>query len=154
MSSRTDRKHLVCRAEDLPSGERVVVELEGRSVGVFNVDGRYFALRNRCPHQGAALCLGNVVGRLDSDEPGDIRYDRAEPYLRCPWHGWEFDMDTGQSWFDPRRMRTQAYPVSVERHGPPDDAPTSGGRQPGPHVADTYSVTVEDEYVFVTLERK
>ena len=63
--------------------------------------------------------------------------------VRCPWHGWEFDLRTGQSWFDPERTRVRSYRVSVENAGEP---------VPGPYVAERYGVTVEDSYVVVDLE--
>ena len=55
-------RHFVCRAEELRPGARVVRDLGGRSVGVFNVGGSFYALHNRCPHRGGALCLGPVTG--------------------------------------------------------------------------------------------
>src|SRR5687768_15644000 len=50
--------HFVCRTDELPPGERKIVSANGRSIGVFNVGGRYYALRNLCPHRAAPLCLG------------------------------------------------------------------------------------------------
>ena len=47
---------------DLASGERRLVDVEGRSIGIFNVNGEYYALHNRCPHMGGALCAGPVTG--------------------------------------------------------------------------------------------
>ena len=79
------------------------MEVAGRSIGVFNLDGAYFALRNRCPHQGGPLCLGRLSGMLTSPRPGEYEYQRDGEILRCPWHGWEFDLRTGQSWIDPVR---------------------------------------------------
>jgi len=63
--------------------------------------------------------------------------------LRCLWHGWEFDLRTGQSWFDPRQVRVRSYPVSVE----PDDP----GRARGPYIAETYPVTIEAQYLVVEV---
>ena len=50
--------HVVSLIDDLPPGGRKVVEVNGRGIVVFNVDGEFFALLNRCPHQGAGLCGG------------------------------------------------------------------------------------------------
>ena len=68
----------------------------------------------------------------------------GEMLIRCPWHGWEFDLRTGQSWFDPERTRVRSYRVTVENAGEP---------VPGPYVAERYGVTVEDSYVVVDLGR-
>jgi nitrite reductase/ring-hydroxylating ferredoxin subunit len=88
------RKLVIGRAEDLPPGERMIVDVDGHSIGVFNVDGKLFALLNRCPHQGAALCQGTVTRVLEADQPGAYRYDVGRPLLQCPWHSWEFDLRT------------------------------------------------------------
>jgi 3-phenylpropionate/trans-cinnamate dioxygenase ferredoxin subunit len=105
---------VVARAEEIPPGERKIVEISGRSIGVFNLDGRYYALRNRCPHQGGPLCRGFQFGSLRSARPGDYEYSEPGAIIRCPWHGWEFDIRTGRSWFDPERQRVRAYPAAVE----------------------------------------
>jgi 3-phenylpropionate/trans-cinnamate dioxygenase ferredoxin subunit len=60
--------------------------------------------------------------------------------LRCAWHGWEFDMRNGQSWFDPQRVKIRTYPVVIE------DGETLAK---GPYVAETFPVHVEDSYVIV-----
>ena len=106
-------RHVVCTTDDLPPGARRIVEVDGRSIGVFNVAGDYLAIRNRCPHQGGPLCEGVQVGELTSDLPGDYEYSRPGEIIRCPWHGWEFDLRTGASWFDPARRRVRSYKVEV-----------------------------------------
>jgi len=119
--------HVVARVDELPPGERRIVEVEGRSIGVFNVGGEFFALRNRCPHQGGPLCLGRTSGFLIGESPGEYRYSRAGEILRCPWHGWEFDVLTGRSVFNPHKLRVRSYEVTVE----PDEAHGQNG-QNGP----------------------
>ena len=59
-------KVVVCKVEDLPPGERKIVKAGPRSIGVFNVYGEYYAIRNSCPHQGGPLCVGTR-----SDAPGE-----------------------------------------------------------------------------------
>lgn len=62
--------------------------------------------------------------------------------MRCSWHGWEFDLRTGKSWCDPRRVRVKNYAVSVE----------PGTRLvEGPYVAETFPVSVEGEYVVIEV---
>jgi nitrite reductase/ring-hydroxylating ferredoxin subunit len=133
-------KHVVAPARDLPPGSRKLVEVEGRAIVIFNIGGEFFALLNRCPHQGGNLCEGKLIGLVESSEPGIYRYSREGEILRCPWHGWEFDVRTGRSWCDPARIRTKTYEVGVEP-----------GRSlvEGPYRAETFTVTVEEEYVVV-----
>src|SRR5688572_573643 len=127
-------KHVVGTVDEIPPGGRKIVEVSGRSIGVFNVGGRYFALRNSCPHQGGPLCLGPTVGLATADAPGRILYERDGEILRCPWHGWEFDLATGRSVFDPNRTRVRAYPVEVASL-----------------QAETYPVEIEREAVVVVI---
>lgn len=139
-------RYVVCEASELPPGTRRIVDIGGRSVGVFNVDGRYYALRNTCPHQGAALCTGSVLGTVRSPRPGEYSYDGTRKLLQCPWHGWEFDLATGQSWFDPARTRVKPYDVQVETGM---SITAEDGPVPGPYVVETLRVTVDDDYVVV-----
>jgi nitrite reductase/ring-hydroxylating ferredoxin subunit len=150
-------RYVVATVGEIPPGDRKIVEVAGRSVGIFNLSGEYFALRNRCPHQGGPVCLGRLAGFLQADTPGEYRYSRQGEVLRCPWHGWEFDVRNGQSWYDPVRPRVRRYPVSVEpgvalaeRPDEDPDAPAPG-LQKGPYVAETYPVSIDQQYVVVEI---
>jgi nitrite reductase/ring-hydroxylating ferredoxin subunit len=142
-------RHVVAAAAEIPPGSRKLVEVAGRSIGVFNLGGEFFALRNRCPHQGAPLCTGAVGGCVTASAPGRVEFTRDGEILRCPWHGWEFDLRTGRSWFDPRGTRVKRYEVAVA----PGAAlvPPAPGLEPGPYVAETYPVSVEAAYVVVEI---
>jgi nitrite reductase/ring-hydroxylating ferredoxin subunit len=137
------RRYVVATVDEIQPGERKIVEVDGRSIGVFNVGGEFFALLNRCPHQGGPLCLGNTLGFLRSKGVGEFEYTRPGEVVRCPWHGWEYDLRTGQSWFDPGKVIVRRYDVKVERG--------MDGLQKGPYVAETYPVSVEREYVVVEI---
>ncbi len=111
--AREPRRFFVCPASALRPGTRLVRELDGKSVGVFNVEGRLFALHNRCPHKGGALCLGPVTGTTLPSNDFRYAYGREGHILRCAWHGWEFEIETGRSLVDPR-VRAKTFPVVVE----------------------------------------
>jgi 3-phenylpropionate/trans-cinnamate dioxygenase ferredoxin subunit len=146
-------KYVVAAADEIPPGGRKIVDVGGRSVGVFNVDGEYFALRNRCPHQGGALCEGKLWGSLRATKPGDFEYSATKEILTCPWHGWEFHVRTGQSWCEPRRLRVRRYDVTVEDGNvltAEADAPAEGMVR-GPFVVETYPVTVQGTYIVVEI---
>jgi nitrite reductase/ring-hydroxylating ferredoxin subunit len=133
-------RHIVAPVADIPPGSRKAVQIEGRAIVVFNLDGEFFALSDRCPHRGGPLSQGRLTGLLQSAEPGDYCYTRRGEVIRCPWHSWEFDIRTGKSWCDPERVRARRYAVTVE----------PGARLiEGPYTAETFPVTVEDEYVVV-----
>ena len=135
-------RHVVARVADIPVGKSKQVEVKGRRIGVFNVHGEFFALLDKCPHEGASLCRGRIVGLAESDEPGQYRLSRAGELLRCPWHGWEFDLRTGKSFCDPHNTYVRAYATSVA-HG--------ADVLEGPYVAETFPVTIEDDYIIVEM---
>ena len=104
-------RHVVARTDEIPLGGKKRVAVKGRDIGVFNVKGQYFALANRCPHQGGPLCFGKVTGLAQSSVPGEYHMTRSGEMVKCPWHGWEFDLRTGQSWCDPANTYVKQYPV-------------------------------------------
>lgn len=107
-------RHVVCPAGELPPGSTRIVELRGRSVGVYNVEGELYALRNVCPHHGAPLCLGEVTGRMLPSEPHVYDYGEENTVLRCPWHGYEFRLSDGRSILRPDKLRVRPYRIEVE----------------------------------------
>ncbi len=100
-------------AAELPPGARVIAEVKGRSVGVFNVGGAITAVLNLCPHELAPVCLGRVGGTTLPSAPGEWCWGREGEILACPWHGWEFDLTTGIALTD-AKVRLRRYPVEVE----------------------------------------
>ena len=135
------RKHVVAPLEELPPGTRKLVSVNGRAILVLNVAGELFALIDRCPHRGGSLCEGKLTGLVESSEPGHYDYSRPNEILRCPWHGWEFDIRTGKSRCDPEKVRAASYEVSVE---------AGRGLTEGPYELETFEVAVEKDYVVVT----
>lgn len=136
-------------ASEFPPNTREIIEVGRQSIGVLNVDGEFFALRNHCPHQGAPLCLGQISGTTLPGKPYSYEYGRENEIITCPWHGWEFEIATGASVFNPHRVRVRSYEVTVD--APPD---TCGDFwRPGeddPSIP-TYDVTIEDGWVYVHL---
>jgi 3-phenylpropionate/trans-cinnamate dioxygenase ferredoxin subunit len=97
---------------DIERDGRIVARVKGREVGVVSDgNGALHGIRNRCPHHGGPLCLGTVGERVEGD-PGVYELTGRRT-LRCPWHGWEFDLDTGACLDEPS-LRTAVYPVRVE----------------------------------------
>jgi 3-phenylpropionate/trans-cinnamate dioxygenase ferredoxin subunit len=92
----------------------MIVKIAGRSIGIFNVKGEFYALRNLCPHQQAPLCEGRIVGTTLPSQPGEYILGREGEIIRCPWHAWEFDIKTGRSLFNPLRCRVRNYQVSID----------------------------------------
>jgi len=101
--------------DEIPEGSCKIVNIAGKSIGVFNVNGEFFALRNTCPHQGAELCKGKIVGiHICGESIDDVKLVREGEFIRCPWHGWEFDIKTGKSLIDPKKTYVRSYEVAVK----------------------------------------
>jgi nitrite reductase (NADH) small subunit len=107
------KRHRVATVEEIPSGGRKIVKVEGREVGIFNLNDRFYALKNVCRHQGARVCLGKVSGTTLPSRVYEFTYGREGQILRCPWHGWEYDITTGRSLFD-EDVKVVTYRVHVE----------------------------------------
>ena len=135
-------REVLARAAEVPPGTCRIVTARGREIGVFNVNGEFYALSNRCPHKGAELCRGMIVGLPQSDAPGEYRISRPGEFIRCPWHGWEFDIRTGQSWCDPNSVRARNFKVSVE---------PGSELLKGPYVVETFQVVVEEDYLVIDM---
>ena len=134
-------RHIVASVGEIPEkGSKLVVK--GRPIAVFHVAGEYFALTDRCPHEGGSLCAGRLIGLVRSREPGVYECSRPLEMLQCSWHGWEFDIRTGQCYCDPDSIQARSYAVSVE-----DGAALAEG----PFVAETFPVSVEDDYVVIEM---
>lgn len=106
------RRRVAVGTADLSPGQRRLVTVEGRQVGIFNVNGRYVALHNRCPHMGGNLCQGPVTGTTLPTDQSLFEYGREGEIIRCAWHGWEFDLLTGGCLVDDR-LRVRTYPVEI-----------------------------------------
>ena len=107
----TSRTHDLGAAADFAQGDLCRVEVEGRGLVVLRWGEEFFALRDVCPHQGARLSEGQLGGTPLPCRPGEeIAYGRVGEVLTCPWHGWEFDLRTGQALANPQ-ARVRAYPV-------------------------------------------
>ena len=135
-------QHVVAKVGEIEPGTSKIVTVNGRDIGIFNVKGDYYALLNICPHEAAPLCRGRIVGMVVSSDPGKFEVLRQGEMLRCPWHGWQYDIRTGQSWCNPEEARVRRYNVTVE----------PGERiAKGPYIAERFAVSVKDDYIVVEV---
>jgi nitrite reductase (NADH) small subunit len=105
---------------DLEEGARLLGRVGDAEVGVILHDSRLHAFENRCVHQGGPVCEGTVIGKVEavlSDDKALLgeRFSTREIHLVCPWHGFEYDIETGECAAD-RRLRLRRYEV-IERDG-------------------------------------
>lgn len=112
--------YAVPEAKGLQPGEKVIVTVGGTEMGIFNLAGRWHAIRNTCSDQSGPLCRGGVFDRFEADVTPDRQIrefikDR-QAVIACPWHGWEYDLETGRCLWNPR-YRVRVYAVEVKDDG-------------------------------------
>jgi nitrite reductase (NADH) small subunit len=104
----------VGKVDDFPEGKCTIVEIDGREVGIARLrNGEYRAVRNHCPHKGAPICKGFISGTMAPCAVGKLVYDRDGEILVCPWHGYEFDLNTGAVIYQESSEKLLMYPVEI-----------------------------------------
>ena len=135
-------RFVVARAAEIPPGGRKLVSVRGRDVVVFNVKGEYLRAARPLPAPGRQP-VPRQARRAWSNptSPGATAITAQGEIIRCPWHGWEFDLRTGKSWCDPGRTWVKSYPSSVAAGRP---RWSRGRTWPRPSRS-----AVEDDYVVI-----
>jgi nitrite reductase/ring-hydroxylating ferredoxin subunit len=87
----------VCKTVDVPAGSGRTVDVKGKPVALFNVDGNFYAVSDTCLHRGGPLGEGELDGKV----------------ITCPWHGWRYDVTTGINEMNPSVI-VEKYQVKVE----------------------------------------
>ncbi len=107
-------EHAVGPASDFPPGSHRVVRAGRFELGIFNVQGTYYALLNICPHQYGPVCTGPLSGQMtcNADTGWRHHWQRDGEIITCPWHGLEFDVVTGRSLAYPK-LRVRQFPVRL-----------------------------------------
>jgi nitrite reductase/ring-hydroxylating ferredoxin subunit len=105
------------RASLFPDPGRKVVEVGGSEVGVFCRDGKFTAFENVCPHMGGPVCQGKIIARVHELIAADrtslgLSFSKHHANVACPWHGYEFDIGTGQHQGN-ARMRLRQVKIDV-----------------------------------------
>lgn len=105
--------HDLGSVNEFPLGEFRLFDLPRGSVGVVRTNEGIYAVRNRCPHMGGPICSGELAGTTLPSAPDEIVYGLRGDVLRCPWHGWEFRVSSGEAVFNMSKRRLIKYPVEV-----------------------------------------
>lgn len=108
----TEDLHYIAEVDEFEDSDRVIVDLQGREIAVFNVDGEFHALSNYCVHQGGPACEGLISGSLEVDDEMELTYNSENKVVSCPWHGWEFEIESGDH-LAPTDYRLPTYEVVV-----------------------------------------
>jgi nitrite reductase/ring-hydroxylating ferredoxin subunit len=104
----------VAKASELPDGDRRIVTAGRHEIGVFHKDGAYYAYSNYCVHAGGPACEGILINKVVDIIAPDRTYQGQtfsdELHFVCPWHGYEYDIKTGECVGD-RRLKLRKYDV-------------------------------------------
>lgn len=111
------REVFVAQEGEIADGGRKVIAHDGLEVGVFRVDGAFYAWRNECPHAGGPICQGRLMKGLEERLDGEkrslgIHHAAGVLNVVCPWHGFEFNVRTGRH-AGVADIRLVGYPVKV-----------------------------------------
>jgi nitrite reductase/ring-hydroxylating ferredoxin subunit len=87
----------VAGTDDVKPGSGMVAEVNGKTIALFNVEGKYHAIDNTCVHRGGPLGEGDMEGEV----------------VTCPWHGWQFNVTTGACVNNPSAQVT-SYQVQID----------------------------------------
>ena len=115
----TRTRHRAAESHSIPEKGRLVVDIGDVTVGIFRVGGRLFAYLNSCPHMGGPVCQGLVIPAVreivnDRQVSTGYAFDESEMRIVCPWHGYEFSIETGSH---PAKASIRLRPVAVEEEG-------------------------------------
>jgi nitrite reductase/ring-hydroxylating ferredoxin subunit len=109
------KRHSVCSVDDVVADKMKPVQI-GRATVLLTrlASGDIRAVASRCPHQGASLEHGCVTGRTEGTRSNELHLVDPGSVLRCPWHGFEFDLVTGHALVEKAGLKLRAYPVEIE----------------------------------------
>lgn len=110
--------HAVAKVNEIGEGERIVTEIQGREIGVFKIGDEYHAYVNWCAHQSGPPCEGKLTGTTEAEYDRDelkqtLSYCRDGEILNCPWHGWEYDITSGEC-LSREGVELPSFPVREE----------------------------------------
>jgi len=110
----------VAKLTDFAEGDRRIISQDGLEIGVFHWQGNFYAYENLCLHQGGPCCEGIIMHKVedvldDHKRWHGQKFSTDEAHFVCPWHGYEYDIKTGECAGN-RRLRLRAFDV-VRRGG-------------------------------------
>ena len=97
--------------------DRKIIAQDELEIGIFRVDGEFYAYENRCSHQGGPVCQGKILNKVEEILGDDmtskgLKFSEEHVHIVCPWHGYEFNLRTGRHPGD-KNVRLKPYNVKV-----------------------------------------
>ena len=99
--------------------DRKIIAQDELEIGVFRVDGEFYAYENRCTHQGGPVCQGKILNKVEEILGDDmtskgLKFSDEHVHIVCPWHGYEYNLQTGRHPGN-KNVRLKPYKVKVDR---------------------------------------
>jgi nitrite reductase/ring-hydroxylating ferredoxin subunit len=108
-------EQFVGRVSEFADGTRQIVKVGNTEVGVFRHEGTFYAYSNYCLHQGGPACEGLTIAKVEEHLREDktsmgLFFSEKDMNFVCPWHGYEYDMKSGECISD-RKLKLKNYQV-------------------------------------------
>lgn len=107
-------KHFVGKIEEFSNRKNKRVKVGRKNLLIWKKDHLFFATSEECPHQGASLSSVELTGTMVPSDPKKLSYGLEGCIIRCPWHAWEFNVETGRKMYVEDQRCLVTYKVLVE----------------------------------------
>ena len=107
----------VGKETDFEDRDRKIIAQGDLEIGVFHVNGDFYAYENNCVHQGGPVCQGKILNKVEEVLADDktskgLKFSESDVHIVCPWHGYEYNLRTGRHPGD-KNVRLKPYEVKV-----------------------------------------
>jgi nitrite reductase/ring-hydroxylating ferredoxin subunit len=108
----------VAKETDFGERDRKIIAQGELEIGVFRLDGEFYAWENNCVHQGGPVCQGKILNKVEELLAADktsrgLKFSEKDVHIVCPWHGYEYNIKTGRHPGD-KNVRLKPYEVKVK----------------------------------------
>ena len=109
------------REQDFEEQDRRIIVQDGLEIGVFRINGAFYAYQNQCAHRGGPVCQGKILNKVEEVLNEDktsrgLQFSKEHLHIICPWHGFEYDLRDGVNAGN-RRLHLKKYEVEVRKGG-------------------------------------
>ena len=110
------KDNIIIDKKNIPDGTCQLVKLGFVELGIYNINGRYYALVNRCSHQGGPICEGRVSGMVDANHKTGwkFKWSNEGEVVYCPWHGLGFNILTGEC-ISSKEHKLKTHPLIIKK---------------------------------------
>ncbi len=117
VGSREVAELFVGKESEFEDRDRKIIAQGDLEIGVFHVNGDFYAYENNCVHQGGPVCQGKILNKVeevlgDDKTSKGLKFSESDVHIVCPWHGYEYNLMTGRHPGD-KNVRLKPYEVKI-----------------------------------------